>query len=102
MKKTDQAMANYKSVKQIIEKIKILSIENLHLKNKLYIARNSVELSFMAGMFLLINFIGFFHAIAVILSSNVGFSDVLLGAFNVLGIIFFVCIFEDSLIDLEG
>lgn len=87
----------------MIERDKNVKKSNIisHLKNKLYIARNSVELSFMAGMFLLINFIGFLHAIAVILSGDVGLYDVLLGASNVLGVIFFVCIFEDILIDLE-
>lgn len=84
-------------------KLQDIVIKNLldTIKKDKWKYRYSIELSFMAGMFLIINFIGFLHAIAVILSGDVGLYDVLLGASNVLGVIFFVCIFEDILIDLE-
>lgn len=84
-----------------MELTKSLKVDISHLKNKLYMARNHVELAFIAGIFLLMNFIGFLHAIAVILNGNVGIYDLFIGASNVLGVIFFVCILEDILIDLE-
>lgn len=84
-------------------KLKDIAIKNLldRIEKDKLNYKNNVELAFLAGVFLIINFIGFFHAIIVISTGDVHFSDIFLGCTNLLCVFFLVCILDDILTDLN-